>query len=77
MEVCYFEFSHLIIDIEKNKFETAFSVIKKRFGEDMEAQKYRYQVEEIKIKMVLHNPTKAAQSAAISPIDEEFKIVHY
>ena len=46
---------------ERNKVETAFSVLKRRFGEDLKARKYRCQVKEIKIKMILHNLTKAVQ----------------
>lgn len=44
---------------ERNKVETAFSVLKRRFGGDLKARKYRYQVREIKTKLILHNLTKA------------------
>ena len=47
---------------ERNKVETAFSVLKRRFWENLKARKYRCQVKEIKIKMILHNLTKAVQS---------------
>ena len=38
---------------ERNKVETAFSVIKRRFGEELKARKYWYQVKEIKTKLIL------------------------
>jgi hypothetical protein len=47
---------------ERNKVETAFSVLKRRFGEELKARKYWYQVKEIKSKVILHNLTKAGQT---------------
>ncbi|CVK31932.1 transposase (fragment) [Methanoculleus bourgensis] len=47
---------------ERNKVETAFSVLKRRFGEELKARKYWYQVKEIKSKVILHNLTKAGQA---------------
>jgi transposase len=35
---------------QRNKVETVFSVIKRKFGETLKARKYRFQVKEIKIK---------------------------
>ena len=58
---------------EKNKVETAFSVIKRRFGEDLKARKCWYQVKEIKVKMILHNLTKVVQSVVIVIIVEAFQ----
>ncbi|ACL17585.1 IS5-like element ISMepa1 family transposase [Methanosphaerula palustris] len=58
---------------ERNKVETAFSVIKRRFGEDLKARKYWYQVKEIKVKMILHNLTKVVQSVVIVIIVEAFQ----
>ncbi|ACL17147.1 IS5 family transposase [Methanosphaerula palustris] len=49
---------------ERNKVETTFSVIKRRFGEDLKARKYWYQIKEIKVKMILHNLTKAVHNRA-------------
>ncbi len=57
---------------ERNKVETAFSVLKRRFGGDLKARKYRYQVKEIKIKLILHNLTKAPQSVVVVLIVEGF-----
>jgi len=50
---------------ERNKVETAFSVLKRRFGEELKARKYRCQVKEIKTKLILHNLTKAGQAIII------------
>lgn len=58
---------------ERNKVETAFSVIKRRFGEDLKARKYWYQVKEIKVKMILYNLTKVIQSVVIVIIVEAFQ----
>ncbi|HEU19904.1 MAG TPA: IS4/IS5 family transposase [Deltaproteobacteria bacterium] len=40
---------------QRNLVETVFSVLKRRFGENLKARKYWYQVKEIKIKIVLYN----------------------
>jgi hypothetical protein len=40
---------------QRNKFEIVFSVLKKKFGESLKARKYRLQVKEIKIKVILYN----------------------
>jgi len=39
----------------RNLVETVFSVLKRRFGECLKSRKYRNQVKEIKIKLILHN----------------------
>lgn len=57
---------------ERNKVETAFSVLKRRFGEGLKARKYWYQVKEIKIKVILHNLTKAVQTVVIVVVWKEF-----
>ena len=57
---------------ERNKVETAFSVLKRRFGEELKARKYWYQVKEIKIKVILHNLTKAVQTVVIVVVWKEF-----
>jgi hypothetical protein len=61
---------------ERNKVETAFSVLKRRFGGDPKARKYRYQVKEIKIKLILHNLTKVPQAVGVVLIVEEFNRAH-
>jgi transposase len=46
---------------ERNEVETTFSVNKRRFGEELKARKYWYQVKEISSKLILHNLAKAGQ----------------
>jgi len=57
---------------ERNKVETAFSVIKRKFGEGLKARKFWYQIKEIKIKLILHNLTKAVQAIMVVVVIEEF-----
>ena len=40
---------------QRNKVETVFSVLKRKFGEALKARKYRFQVKEIKMKVILYN----------------------
>jgi hypothetical protein len=35
--------------------ETAFSVLKRKYGESLKARKFRLQVKEIKMKVILYN----------------------
>ena len=44
---------------QRNKVETGFSVLKRKFGEALKARKYRLQVKEIKIKMILYTLSRA------------------
>lgn len=57
---------------ERNKVETTFSVVKRRFGEELKARKFWYQIKEIKIKLILHNLTKVVQAIMVVVILEEF-----
>ncbi len=43
---------------QRNKVETVFSVLKRKFGEALKARQYRQQVKEIKIKVILYNISK-------------------
>jgi len=43
---------------QRNKLETVFSVLKRKFGESLKARKSRLQVKEIKIKVILYNLSK-------------------
>jgi len=43
---------------QRNKVETVFSVMKRKFGESLKARKFRLQVKEIKIKVILYNITR-------------------
>lgn len=40
---------------QRNKVETVFSVLKRKYGESLKARKYRLQVKEIKMKMILYD----------------------
>ena len=40
---------------QRNKVETVFSVMKRKFGESLKARKYRLQVKEIKINVIIYN----------------------
>ena len=40
---------------QRNKVETVFSVLKRKFGESLKARKFRLQVKEIKCKVILYN----------------------
>ena len=42
---------------QRNMVETVFSVIKRRYGENVRSRKYYNQLKEIKIRMILHNMT--------------------
>jgi len=57
---------------QRNKVETVFSVLKRRFGESLKARKYRLQIKEIKIKVILYNLSRLMISFAILIIVEEF-----
>lgn len=43
---------------QRNKVETVFSVLKRKFGEALKARQYRQQIKEIKIKVILYNISK-------------------
>jgi transposase len=40
---------------KRNLVETAFSVLKRKYGEEIKSRKYWNQVKEIKIKLIVHN----------------------
>ena len=40
---------------QRNKVETIFSVLKRKFGEALKARNYRLQIKEIKFKVILYN----------------------
>jgi predicted enzyme involved in methoxymalonyl-ACP biosynthesis len=46
---------------QKNLVETMFSVLKRKYGEEMKARKYRNQVKEIKMKLLVHNIDRYAR----------------
>ena len=57
---------------QRNKVETAFSVLKRRFGESLKARKFYSQIKEIKIKIILHNIMKAIQNEIVVVVIKEF-----
>lgn len=48
------EFEKVLYHI-RNLVETMFSVIKRKYGEEIKARKYWNQLKEIKIKLLVHN----------------------
>ena len=57
---------------QRNKVETVFSVLKRKFGESLKARKYRLQIKEIKIKVVIYNLSRFMNSFYVLIIVEEF-----
>jgi transposase len=57
---------------QRNKVETVFSVLKRKFGESLKARKYRLQVKEIKVKVILYNLSRAMKSFSVLGVIEEF-----
>jgi len=43
---------------QRNKIETVFSVLKRKFGEALKARKFQAQIKELKIKLILYNISK-------------------
>ena len=67
---------------QRNKVETVFSVLKRKFGEVLKARKYRLQVKEIKIKIILYNISRMISTLSslilfeesTEPINQQLKI---
>jgi len=57
---------------QRNKVETVFSVMKRKFGESLKARKFRLQVKEIKIKVILYNLSTMISTFTILIFVEEF-----
>jgi transposase len=57
---------------QRNKVETVFSVLKRKFGEALKARKYRLQIKEIKIKVILYNLSKMISTLSFVTLIEEF-----
>jgi hypothetical protein len=57
---------------QRNKVETVFSVLKRKFGEALTARIYRLQVKEIKIKMILYNLSRMISTLSFLVLNEEF-----
>jgi hypothetical protein len=57
---------------QRNKVETVFSVLKRKFGESLKARKYRLQIKEINIKVILYNLSRFMNSFSVLIIIDEF-----
>ena len=57
---------------QRNKVETVFSVMKRKFGEALKARIYRLQVKEIKIKVILYNLSRLISTLSFLVLIEEF-----
>jgi len=57
---------------QRNLVETVFSVLKRRFGENLKARRYWYQVKEIKIKLILYNLRMVMKKSFFVVLVEEF-----
>jgi hypothetical protein len=57
---------------QRNKVETVFSVLKRKFGEALKARKYRLQVKEIKMKAILYNLSRVISAFILLILIEEF-----
>ena len=57
---------------QRNKVETVFSVLKRKFGDAIKARLYRQQIKEIKIKVILYNLSKMISGLSILILVEEF-----
>ena len=59
---------------QRNKVETVFSVLKRKFGEPLKARKYRLRIKEIKFKVILYNISRILSCLAL--LFEEFYRAH-
>jgi hypothetical protein len=57
---------------QRSKVETVFSVLKRKFGEAIKARKYRLQIKEIKIKVILYNISRIILTLSFLNFIEEF-----
>jgi len=57
---------------QRNMVETVFSVLKRKFGEALKARKYRFQIKEIKIKVILYNLSRMISTLSLLILIEEF-----
>lgn len=59
---------------QRNKVETVFSVLKRKFGEALKARIYRLQIKEIKIKVILYNISRRITTLSfLLPIEEFYR----
>jgi transposase len=57
---------------QRNKVETVFSVLKRKFGDSLKSRKYRLQIKEIKIKVILYNLSRMIFTLSFFILIEEF-----
>jgi hypothetical protein len=57
---------------QRNKVETAFSVLKRKFGQALKVRIYRIQVKEIKIKVIPYNLSGMISALSFLVLIEEF-----
>jgi hypothetical protein len=57
---------------QRNKVETVFPVMKRKFGESLTARKYRLRVKEININVILDNLSRIISAFSILMIIEDF-----
>jgi hypothetical protein len=57
---------------QRNKVETVFSVMKRKFGESLKARKYHLQIKEIKIKAIHYNLSRMISTFLFLILIEEF-----
>jgi len=57
---------------QRNKVETVFSILKRKVGESLKARKYRLQVKEIKIKVIIYNLSRMISTLAFLILFKEF-----
>jgi hypothetical protein len=57
---------------QRNKVETVLSVLKRRFGEALKARKFRLQIKEIKIKVILYNISRIILTFSLLIVIEDF-----
>lgn len=62
---------------QRNKIETVFSVLKRKFGEALKARKFRLQVKEIKMKVILYNLSRMISACVLLILIEEFYKAHF
>jgi hypothetical protein len=61
----------------RNLVETAFSILKRKFGESLKARNYRSQIKELKIKLILYNISKIILTILIWTRTKEFYRADY
>ncbi len=59
---------------QRNLVEKVFSVLKRRFGESLKARRYRSQVKEIEVKLILYNLRMVMKKSVLVVLVEEFYI---